>query len=305
MLNPQTRPIPTGFSKLDMLLGGGLFQGTLTILGGLSGAGKTSLAVQIAKNISESGRDVLIFELEVDPQLLIQKTICMQSACLEVCERGILRDAIPLEYLRDPKHWDKLTEKQTELFSRACSSIKDNEHLYFICPKQPPTIDIIIKAVADFIKSKKPDSPPLVVIDYLQYIPAEHTAMTEKQAIDHTIKQIKTMISKIRTPVIALSSINRNSYGASPTQSAAKGSGEIEYTSDTLLFLNRQEKADNNLKPIENVVSNVVSLQKETMQLIALKNRSAATNTFCNLDFFSACSYFSEETPTKKVSRRR
>ncbi len=66
--------IKTGFSKLDEKLGGGLHNGRLYGLGGISSLGKTTLALNIAENIAtdekdkdgnitKAGRNVWIFSL--------------------------------------------------------------------------------------------------------------------------------------------------------------------------------------------------------------------------------------------------
>lgn len=64
--HPQrwTRHIPTGFSGLDKVLNGGLTPG-LTILGALSGLGKTTLALQIADQIASRGENTLFVSLEM------------------------------------------------------------------------------------------------------------------------------------------------------------------------------------------------------------------------------------------------
>ena len=48
------RPIRTGFDALDYWTGNGLRQGELLLLGGAPGAGKTTLCLQMARNIAVS-----------------------------------------------------------------------------------------------------------------------------------------------------------------------------------------------------------------------------------------------------------
>src|ERR1035437_6311031 len=49
----------TGVPNLDLILGGGLIRGTLTIVVGPPGSGKTTLAMQIAFAAARAGRKVL------------------------------------------------------------------------------------------------------------------------------------------------------------------------------------------------------------------------------------------------------
>ena len=58
------RKTKTGIKTLDKALGGGLEGGTLTLIAGRAGVGKTSLACQIIGNIAKSGKQVLFFSLE-------------------------------------------------------------------------------------------------------------------------------------------------------------------------------------------------------------------------------------------------
>lgn len=51
--------IETGLGELDRVLGGGIVRGSLALIGGDPGIGKSTLAVQIANNISNNDYDVL------------------------------------------------------------------------------------------------------------------------------------------------------------------------------------------------------------------------------------------------------
>ena len=50
------KPIRTGFAALDQWIGNGLRQGELLLLGGAPGVGKTTLCLQIARNIAKSAQ---------------------------------------------------------------------------------------------------------------------------------------------------------------------------------------------------------------------------------------------------------
>jgi replicative DNA helicase len=52
-------PLATGFTPLDTVLQGGLRPGTLTVLAGKPGRGKTITALQWARHIAASGTPVV------------------------------------------------------------------------------------------------------------------------------------------------------------------------------------------------------------------------------------------------------
>ena len=49
----------TGFGELDRVLGGGIVRGSLTLIGGDPGIGKSTILLQVCKNLSDQGRKVL------------------------------------------------------------------------------------------------------------------------------------------------------------------------------------------------------------------------------------------------------
>ena len=49
----------TGIKELDRVLGGGIVQGSLTLVGGDPGIGKSTLLLQVCHNLSTAGHKVL------------------------------------------------------------------------------------------------------------------------------------------------------------------------------------------------------------------------------------------------------
>jgi replicative DNA helicase len=72
--------IPTGFDELDLAIGGGFRQGQLVLLSGPAGVGKTSFAMQLARNIASSQQAVCLFACyEHETDHLAQRLISMES----------------------------------------------------------------------------------------------------------------------------------------------------------------------------------------------------------------------------------
>ena len=56
--------VPIGSSALDGLLGGGLEGGTITLLFGEAGTGKTNICLQVARNVALDGKKVIYIDTE-------------------------------------------------------------------------------------------------------------------------------------------------------------------------------------------------------------------------------------------------
>lgn len=65
--------LPTPFSKLNWVLGGGLRKGETYVIGANTGAGKTSMALQFAIAALRKGHGVLVFSMEMDRRSILQR----------------------------------------------------------------------------------------------------------------------------------------------------------------------------------------------------------------------------------------
>lgn len=64
----EFHPRPTGVGELDRVVGGGLVPGSVTLLGGEPGIGKSTVLLQAAAEVAASGRTVLYLSGEESPQ---------------------------------------------------------------------------------------------------------------------------------------------------------------------------------------------------------------------------------------------
>ena len=77
----EYQPVPLGFTPLDKTIGLGLRAGELMLIGGAQGTGKTTMALQMARNIASGGQaNVLYLCFEHDEAYLMNRLIAMESA---------------------------------------------------------------------------------------------------------------------------------------------------------------------------------------------------------------------------------
>jgi DNA repair protein RadA/Sms len=76
--------LPLGFGEVDRVLGGGLVPGSLVLLGGAPGVGKSTLLLQLAARIQQSGRDVLYVSGEESREQVRLRARRLESGAADV-----------------------------------------------------------------------------------------------------------------------------------------------------------------------------------------------------------------------------
>lgn len=90
-MDHDTTALPTGLHSLDKMLGGGLRRGSLTLIASRPGMGKTSLALQIAGNITAAGKSVYFCSLEISKDGL-NRFLGKQTGQRQRCETLYFND---------------------------------------------------------------------------------------------------------------------------------------------------------------------------------------------------------------------
>ncbi len=90
--------VSTGIEKLDALVGGGLYKGSITIIAGNTGSGKTTLGLHFTYSNAISGKKALFitFEESVENIMRAMKSYGMEYE--KVKDRLIIRSLIPEAY---------------------------------------------------------------------------------------------------------------------------------------------------------------------------------------------------------------
>ncbi len=227
--------ISTGFKMLDDTLRGGLREGLICV-GGISSLGKTTLALQIMDNIAKQGKDVLIFSLEMSAHELRAKTIARESYNLAIEQTGFSQDAVTTIEILDRELLQALPKQNQAAFTQAYGRyLKYAKHIFIHEAVGKFTVNDIKARVEEHIKAT--GRTPVILVDYLQILQPAEPGLSDKAKVSYDVLMLKQLSRDNHTPVMVISSFNRDSYDKSASFSSFKESGEIEYSADALLAL--------------------------------------------------------------------
>ena len=99
---------------------------------------------------------------------------------------------------------------------------------------------------------KEEQGVAVVLLDYLQLMRERQDYRNRHLEISHIIRRIKETAKELRIAAIVVSQISRGidarGRGSLPSLGDLKESGDIEYASDTVLFIHQPEKGDKDFK---------------------------------------------------------
>lgn len=302
----NTPPTPTGFKHLDEILDGGLYEG-LYFIGGISSLGKTTFALQVADQIARiENKDVMIITLEMDKKELIAKSVSRETYLytkeaekppkLAKTNRGITNKA---------RYKDYGTEDLFVIENAYARYGDYAEHIYF----KVGVGDITTEQIRTWIKEHQEarGTTPILVIDYLQIMAPPRERMTDKQAVDNNVMELKRISRDFKTPVLAVSSVNRSNYLTPIDFEAFKESGAIEFSADVVIGL-QLACLDGELfysdKKVKEKRESIARAKKENprkIQAVILKNRNGQTGDAIEYKYYPRFNFL-EECGVKKQS---
>lgn len=275
--------VPTGLTTLDEALGDGLPMGALVTLGATSSTGKTTLALQIADHIAASGRPVLFVTIEQGRHELVAKSI---SRLMRLQAKKYGWYSVSSSDVQSTKARNSWDDGTWSAFNAACgdygSKIAPNMYVMEI-DKQPTTGDV--RRAAEAIRKQRGQAP-VVFVDYLQLLAPASDRMTDKQAVDHNVMDLRHLARDLVTCVFTISSLNRSSYSTGVNLESFKESGAVEYGSDVLLGMQPRslmEKLDGVAEAKQKSVAREVEREFKSganreVVVTVLKNRGGAVH---------------------------
>jgi replicative DNA helicase len=214
--------ILTAFTALDDFLGG-LQRSDLIVLAARPSLGKTSLALNIARNAAIN-----------------------QKACIALCSLEMSREAVVQRLLASESGLDsrkvrlgRFNEKD-EVKIMEASGVLSEAPIYIDDSPQLRALDIRSKARRLHYER----NIDLLIIDYLQLIQGDGKNETRVQEISKITRALKTLARELNVPILAVSQLSRAvEWRAShvPQLADLRESGSIEQDADVVLFIYRDD----------------------------------------------------------------
>jgi replicative DNA helicase len=217
------RGIPTEFPDLDNILAG-LQKSDLVIVAARPSIGKTSLALDFARNIGVHSKvPVGIFSLEMSSDQLIDRMIAAQAG-------------VDLWRLRTGK-------LKTDDFQKIGDAMG-------VLSEAPIYIDdtgsaniMEMRTMARRLQAEH--NLGLIIIDYLQLMEGRSGGDNRVNEISEISRGLKQLARELNIPVVALSQLSRAVESRSPQipkLSDLRESGSIEQDADVVIFLYREDR---------------------------------------------------------------
>ena len=248
------KPMPSGIGEIDRITTG-LNRSDLIILAARPGMGKTSFALNIARNVAlKSNRTVAFFSLEMTKDQLASRLLSSEALVDGTKLRtGKLSD----------EEWQRIISAGDVLSK--CDMYLDD------------TPGISVPAMKAKLRRLK--NIDLVVIDYLQLMTTGRHTDNRVNEISEITRNLKVLAKELSVPVICLSQLSRASEKRAedhrPQISDLRDSGSIEQDADIILFLYREAYYDKN----KVIGGDNSEIDQNSAECLIAKNRHGETGT--------------------------
>ncbi|MFM1784145.1 MAG: replicative helicase [Actinomycetota bacterium] len=213
--------IPTGFNELDSYTHG-LHPGQLVIIAARPAVGKSTFALDIARNAAvKHNQATIFFSLEMGRSEIAMRMLSAESSIyLQSMRKGTVSEA----------DWAKIAAVKGRI-NDAPLYIDDSPNMSLV------EIRAKCRRLAQQVDLK------LVVIDYIQLMSSGKKVESRQQEVSEFSRALKLLAKELGIPVVALSQLNRNteqSKDKRPELSHLRESGSLEQDADVVVLLHRE-----------------------------------------------------------------
>lgn len=235
--SPEDRPdelpyVLSSFAGLDEFLGG--FQRSdLIIVGGRPSMGKTSLALNIARNAAVEHRAcVALFSVEMARDSLVLRLLSSESG---VNSRRVRLHTEYDKMREDDSRWEDEERRVME-----ATGVLSESSIYVDDTPMLRMSEMRSKA----LRLNAERGIDLIIVDYLQLMQGDKRSDNRVQEVSELSRSLKGLARELNVPVLAVSQLSRAPEGRAshePQLSDLRESGSIEQDADVVLFIYREE----------------------------------------------------------------
>ncbi|MFN2297464.1 MAG: replicative DNA helicase [Anaerolineales bacterium] len=215
--------IPTGFGKLDELLGG-MQRSDLLIIAGRPGLGKSAMLLSIAKNVAQTHKKhVAMFSMEMSNEQLIQRLISQETR-------------IDSHKFRQ----GKVSEEEWARFTHAASTLSE---VRIFLDDTPALTPLQLRSKCRRLHLEY--NLDLVLVDYLQLMGSDFRSENRVQEVSYISRYLKALARELNVPVVAAAQLSRaveQRTNKRPQLSDLRESGSLEQDADIVMFIHRQDE---------------------------------------------------------------
>ena len=242
------QPVPLGFTPLDKTIGTGLRPGELLLLGGAQGTGKTTMALQMARNVASGGQaNVLYICFEHEEHYLLNRLIAMESALAHLPHKT---GAIKIQDVRKEVLGTWMAEgaegaPQLATNPRLRPSLdriaRYGQYLFLMRGSQTASTVDNIRTLVQQHRTLSGDRRLFVIVDYLQKVPVIPEPLTEAEKVTFVVNGLKDIALSEEVPMIAIVAADKEGLKAARLRNFhLRGSSAINYEADIILILNEK-----------------------------------------------------------------
>ena len=246
----EYQPIPLGLTPLDRTLGGGIRSGELMLIGGAQGTGKTTMALQIARNIAQSGQaNALYICFEHDEEYLLGRLVAMESALASTMPPSA-NSAVKIQDVRREVLGTWMAQGgEASADLRANPRLRPalerigryGQGLFLLRGSHSATTPENLRTLIENYRRTAPTRPLVVFLDYLQRVPIVPDPPTESEKVTSVVAAIKDLALSLGVAVVCIVAADKEGLKAARLRNHhLRGSSALNYESDVILILNEK-----------------------------------------------------------------
>jgi len=240
-------PIPLGFTPLDKTIGAGLRPGELLLIGGAQGTGKTTMALQMARNVAMSGQaNVLYLCFEHEEQYLLNRLIALESALAHFPQKT---GAIRVQDVRAEILGSWMSEgaggPQLADNPRLRPSLdrlgRYGQNLFLLRGSQTSSTIENIRLLVRQHRELSGDRQLMLFVDYLQKVPQIPEPENESEKVTYSVNGLKDIALSEEVAVVTIVAADKEGLKAKRLRNFhLRGSSAINYEADIIVILNEK-----------------------------------------------------------------